>query len=173
MKIFFRRIHLYLSLAAGLVIFTCCLTGAILVFEKDIQMALNKSRYYVVPAETKLSLEQLANSAKQNIPQGNINGIKVYNDNTRSAEISMSLRGNAKNDRSQNVTVYINPYTAQVLDVYSYRETFFYQVFALHRWLLGDSDGAGKYIVGIATTVFLFIIITGIILWWPKTQKIL
>lgn len=173
MKIFFRRIHLYLSLAAGLVIFTCCLTGAILVFEKDIQMALNKNRYYVLPEETKLPLEQLANTAKQNIHQGNINGIKAYTDNARSVEISMSMRGKTKNDRSQNVTVYINPYTGKILDVYSYRETFFFQVFALHRWLLGDSDSAGKYIVGVATTVFLFIIITGIILWWPKTQKIL
>jgi uncharacterized iron-regulated membrane protein len=46
MKIFFRRIHLYLSFAAGLVILIACLTGALLVFEKDITMAANKERYY-------------------------------------------------------------------------------------------------------------------------------
>ena len=44
MKIFFRRIHLYLSLAAGLVILIACLTGAILVFEKEAQMALHRDR---------------------------------------------------------------------------------------------------------------------------------
>jgi uncharacterized iron-regulated membrane protein len=43
----------------------------------------------------------------------------------------------------------------------------------LHRWLLGGSKSIGKYIVGIATLLFLVILITGIILWWPKTKKIL
>jgi uncharacterized iron-regulated membrane protein len=31
----------------------------------------------------------------------------------------------------------------------------------------------GKYIVGISTAIFLFIILTEIILWWPKTDRIL
>jgi uncharacterized iron-regulated membrane protein len=39
----------------------------------------------------------------------------------------------------------------------------------LHRWLLaGDT---GKLIVGISTSIFLFILITGIILWWPEKKK--
>lgn len=173
MKIFFRRIHLYLSLAAGLVIFICCATGALLVFEKDMQTAFNKSRYYVTPAAQKLPLEQLMTYAQQHLLNTNINSVKVYTDNTRSAEISMSIKEKKKDAPPQNVTAYINPYTGQVLDIYSYRETFFYQVFALHRWLLGGSKSMGKYIVGVATFIFLFILITGIILWWPKTQRIL
>lgn len=173
MKIFFRRIHLYLSLAAGLVILICCTTGAILVFERDIQMALNKSRYYVEPTAQKLPLEQLTIYAQQHLPNSTINGVKVYTDHTRSAEVSMSMKGKKKDAPPQNITVYINPYTGQVLDVYNYRDTFFYQVFALHRWLLGGSKSIGKYIVGVATFIFLFILLTGIILWWPKTKKVL
>jgi len=42
---------------------------------------------------------------------------------------------------------------------------------SLHRWLLGGDTG--KLIVGICTLLFLFILITGIILWWPKTKNIL
>src|SRR5215213_3899716 len=44
---------------------------------------------------------------------------------------------------------------------------------AMHRWLLGSNNGPGKYITGISTLLFLFILITGIILWWPKTKNIL
>jgi uncharacterized iron-regulated membrane protein len=44
---------------------------------------------------------------------------------------------------------------------------------SLHRWLLGGSDSIGKTITGISTLIFLFILITGIILWWPKTKNIL
>jgi uncharacterized iron-regulated membrane protein len=68
-------------------------------------------------------------------------------------------------------TAFFNPYTGELVGIFNYRESFFYTMFSLHRWLLaGDT---GKMIVGVSTLIFLFIIITGIILWWPKTNRIL
>ena len=191
MKVFFRRIHLYLSFAAGLVILICCLTGAILVFEKDLMMAFNKERYYVEAAGAKLSADTLVSKVKQNYPGAKVNGIKLYEAADRSAEVSVSFPpkkdAKAKSEapkpkegakpvapqRQPGFTIFINPYTGQVVDKYSYSETGFYTVFALHRWLLGGNDSIGKLIVGISTFIFLFILITGIVLWWPKTKKIL
>lgn len=43
----------------------------------------------------------------------------------------------------------------------------------MHRWLLGGQNSVGKLIVGVATAIFLFVILTGLILWWPKTKRIL
>lgn len=188
MKIFFRRIHLYLSLAAGLVILVACLTGAILVFEKDLQMAMSKKRYYVEAGTTRLPLAQVAKAVKDSFPTAKINGIKLYEAANRSAEVAVAFP--QKNDgkgeapkakeerkgppqRQPGFTVFVNPYTGQILEKYSYRETGFYQVFAMHRWLLGGEGSVGKYIVGVATAIFLFILLTGIILWWPKTRKIM
>ncbi|HYC30016.1 MAG TPA: PepSY-associated TM helix domain-containing protein, partial [Chitinophagaceae bacterium] len=88
MKVFFRRIHLYLSLAAGLVILICCLTGAILVFEKDLQMALNKDRYYVDAAGEKLPVTALVKKVKDSFPNAKINAVKLYAKAERSAEIN-------------------------------------------------------------------------------------
>ena len=193
MKVFFRRIHLYLSLAAGLVILVCCLTGAILVFEKDLQMAANKHRYYVEQGATRLTLDQLAAGIRTSHPQFKINNVKVYDDPARSVEFGVAAKpkkeqgaataapaegkgkekGAAPKGRQPGFTLFVNPYTGEVLEQYSYRETFFYQVFALHRWLLGGEGSIGKYIVGVSTLVFLFILLTGIILWWPKTRAIL
>lgn len=191
MKVFFRRIHLYLSLAAGLVILVACGTGAILVFEKELQMAFNKSRYYVEPQGQKRSISQLTDVVKKQFAGSKINGVKLYENPERSAEINISAPqkeeaakpaaaaqqrgpgGRPPGGRQPGFTVFINPYTGAVLEKYSYQQTAFYQVFALHRWLLGKPDSAGKYIVGISTLIFLFIIITGIILWWPKTKRIL
>ena len=76
MKIFFRRIHLYLSLAAGIVILIACLTGAILVFEKDLQMALNKKRYYVTAQGTHLPVERLLNNVNEKMPSELSGGMK-------------------------------------------------------------------------------------------------
>jgi uncharacterized iron-regulated membrane protein len=188
MKIFFRRIHLYLSLAAGLVILVCCFTGAVLVFEKDLQMAMNSKRYYVEAAQGKLSIDQLVQGVKAAYPTARVNGIRVYEAPTRSTEVSVNFPG--KNEaaaptvqlkdkkpkieqRQPGFTIFVNPYTGEVLEKYSYRETWFYTMFSLHRWLLGGEGSIGKYIVGVSTFIFLFILLTGIILWWPKTKKIL
>lgn len=191
MKVFFRRIHLYLSFAAGLVILICCLTGAILVFEKDLQMAFNKERYYVEAVGTKLSADSLVSKVKQAFPDAKVNGIKLYDAVDRSAEVSVAFppKKDAKAkaeapkpkegakpaapQRQPGFTIFVNPYTGQALEKYSYSETGFYTVFALHRWLLGGNNSIGKLIVGISTFIFLFILLTGIILWWPKTKRIM
>ena len=190
MKVFFRRIHLYLSLAAGLVILICCLTGAILVFEKDLQMAFNKDRYYVKAEGERQSLDVLAAGIKQQFPEMKINSVKTFAALDRSVEFSIAPGGKqaqkpgtpAKQEAAKTktpapkqpgFTIFVNPYSGEILEKYSYRETFFYQVFALHRWLLGGEGSIGKLIVGISTFIFLFILLTGIILWWPKTKKIL
>ena len=71
------------------------------------------------------------------------------------------------------LTAFVNPYTAEVIELYNPRQGFFYGTMALHRWLLGSNSGPGKYITGISTLFFVIILITGIILWCPKTKKIL
>lgn len=136
MKIFFRRIHLYLSLGAGLVILTACATGAILVFEKELQMAFNKSRYYVAQTGRKAPVTELVKTASENFPDCRINSIKIYSDAGRSAEINFSAperntadgveksKGPQPPQRQPGFTIFLNPYTGGVLEKYSYRQTF-------------------------------------------------
>ena len=90
MKIFFRRIHLYLALAASLVFFVQCLTGTVLVFEEEITRALHPERYSVaVPAgQPRLALAQLAAQFKQAHPKDKIQGFKVYADPARTVELT-------------------------------------------------------------------------------------
>jgi uncharacterized iron-regulated membrane protein len=204
MKVFFRNIHLYLSLAAGLVIMVVCATGAILVFEKEMQQSLYPERYRVESGSQAVSLEQMIAGLQKKVPSAQINSIKIYSDPARTVEIGYKEEkqekaenkpsaeapaGNntGKNDKAVDgkkapekgkeggpgggSQAFINPYTAQVAALQSQRSPFFFTVFSLHRWLLaGDT---GKLIVGISTSFFLFILITGIILWWPQNKKIL
>lgn len=196
MKIFFRTIHLYLSLAAGAVIMIACLTGAILVFEKELQVAFNHDRYYSSAAGDPLPLDELVKRVKQQYPEARTGDIRIWADPTRNAEIGITMKpaGEQAEGRGKDAgsgkklekakagaegggrathTAFVSRIDGRVVELYSYRETFFYQVFALHRWLLGSSTGIGKYIVGVSTFIFLFILLTGIILWWPKTRRIL
>lgn len=180
---------------------TACFTGAVLVFEKELQQAFNQDRYFVKPSGTLLPPEQLISSVKQKAPGAKVSGIKIYADPERTVEIGLSLskEGNAgkpsaeksfeanKRDKNQQAgkqrapegsgrathTAFVNPYNGQVIELYSYRNTFFFTMFSLHRWLLGGENSIGKVITGVSTLIFLFILITGIILWWPKNRRIL
>jgi len=90
MKVLFRRLHLYLALAAGLVFFVQCLSGTVLIFEEEITHALHAERYAVaVPAgQPRFSLAQLANQFQQANPKDKILGFKVYADPARTVEVT-------------------------------------------------------------------------------------
>lgn len=201
MKIIFRNIHLYLSLAAGLVIMSCCFSGAILVFEKELQEGFNKHRYFVQEQPLHLPLEHLVTNVKSKFASAKISSVRVYTNPKRSVEIGVSLADDdigtkpqksavkidsntdfplrAENNKPlqpaarTNYTAFVNPYSGEVIELYNYRKSFFFTMFSLHRWLLGSDSGIGKNITGIATFIFLFIISTGIILWWPRNKAIL
>ena len=94
MKVFFRRIHLYLGLVSGLFLVVVCLTGSILVFEEELTHALNPERYTVAAATTpRLSLTQLTEAVRAARSKAKINAIKVYADPTRTVEISLAGSG--------------------------------------------------------------------------------
>ncbi|MBF9254346.1 PepSY domain-containing protein [Pontibacter sp. 172403-2] len=189
MKVFFRSIHLYLSLASGLVIGLVCLTGAALVFEKEFQAALYPERYKVEAGATRVPLEQLVAEVQQQVPGAQVTSVKVYDDPTRTVELSYAKKeakqktgGNAgapgkekgkggHGKKGRGSQAFLNPYTGQITGMSEGRMPFFDTMFSLHRWLL--LDDLGKLIVGCSTFLFLFIILTGLILWWPKQMKML
>jgi len=90
MNVFFRRIHLYLALACGLVFFVQCLSGTVLVFEEEITHLLRPERYTVaVPAgQPRLPLAQLASQFSQAHPKDKLMAFKVYADPARTVELT-------------------------------------------------------------------------------------
>ena len=177
MKVFFRRIHLYLAMVAGLVITVTCFTGAILVFEKELMQAFNQQRYFNKGVGERQTADQLIAATKAANPSANITGIKVYSDAWRNAEISLQKeegRNKGVKDGKKKGTkliAFVDPYSAEIIELYDHKRSFFYFVMDLHRWMLGKETG--KLIVGISTIIFLFILLTGIILWWPANRAIL
>lgn len=191
MKVFFRRIHLYLGLAAGLVIMVSCFTGAMLVFEEELQHAFHHERYYVQGKGEMLPLAMLESNLKASVPAAKFGSMKLYSDPSRTVEIAYTIEkkgpkekeGKPKQQKKEerkpepgkgaenNWRAFMNPYTGEVVELYRHSDSFFYTMFALHRWLLAGSTG--KLITGISTMIFLFILITGIVLWWPKNKAIL
>ncbi len=184
MKVFFRRIHLYLGLAAGLIIMNSCLTGMVLAFQEELEHLFYAERYYIEPAQTKLPIQQMIASLHQQVPEAHVFTVKLYTDPTRSTELNFrkekpkeaSATGTqagkeARKGKEGNRRAFVNPYTGQVIDIYSPHDSFFHSIEDFHRRLVGGS--VGKTIVGISTLFFLFILITGLVLWYPPTKVIL
>jgi len=197
MKVFFRTIHLYLSLAAGVVIFCSCLTGTMLVFEKEIQQALHPQRYFVKPQEKRLPLADLTAGVLRQIPKSKLATVMVYDDPERAVEVALIVPekkgkkpagapktekhtgahdkkdAKPKDTERSNLTAFVNPYTGQIVDQFNRRQTFLYSVEMFHRYLLGGKNSLGDWVISLSTLFFLVILITGVILWWPKTKVIM
>ena len=67
--------------------------------------------------------------------------------------------------------VFVNPYTAAITGELNPRDNFFKTVEKLHRGLVAGPTG--KLVMGVNATIFLFILGTGLVLWWPTARKVL
>ncbi len=171
MKKIFKKIHLWVSIPFGLVITLICFSGAMLVFEKEITEHIQHDLYFVkeVKEET-LPIDSLLSRVESHIdPEVKITGITISSDPERSYKVNLS--------KPRRAAIYIDQYSGEVKGK-GERLDFFNKMFRLHRWLLDTrpEDGTifwGKVIVGTSTILFVVILITGAIIWIPKSKAAL
>lgn len=169
MRPFFHQLHLVLSIPFGLVITVICLTGATLVFEKEITEFFRRDLYTVDPiASETLPLEVLAARVADTLPDSvSVTGITVFSDPRKAYQVHLS--------QPRRASIGIDPYTGAIKGRWE-RPAFFTCMFKLHRWLLdrkepGETVFAGKQIVGISTLVLIVILLSGLAIWMPRTRK--
>ncbi|MBC8618229.1 PepSY domain-containing protein [Parabacteroides faecis] len=170
MRKLFAKIHLWLSIPFGIIIAIVCLTGAILVFETEILEICYPSRYFVKEVKGEpLPPAALLNAARQQLPDSvKINGLRVMQDPKRTYQVVLP---------GKKAAAFINPYTAEITGIDD-GQGFFMQMMRLHRWLLDtykrdDSFALGKAVVGYSTLVLAFILISGLVIWYPRNKKAL
>ncbi len=170
MRKFFATIHLWLSIPFGVIIAVVCLTGAVLVFEKELLEVCYPSRYFVreVKGEV-LPPADLMREARRQLPDSvQLNGLRVFPDPERTWQVVLP---------GKKATAFIDPYTGEIMGVDD-GQGFFMQMMRLHRWLLDEykRDGGfswGKSLVGYASLVLAVILVSGIVIWVPRNWKVL
>ena len=156
-----RILHLWLGLFSGLIVLIVSITGCIYVFVDEIESITKKEFFYVEPQQKeKLSLHELKLIAEARLGE-EVRIMAVYTDPDR------SFIGNARGgDPEFDYRIYLNPYTGEVLKVVDMKKDFLNTVVEIHySLLLGDT---GTRMISYAVSVFVILLITGIILWWPK-----
>lgn len=159
-------LHLWLGVASSLILFVVCLTGTIYTFRTEIEEMIEPQKYNIKAADEKYDIAELITMVEAET-QGKVNRIGFTEKVSRPYEIN--IKTSDEDRRGTNFMV--NPYTGEVLgDTKGPASEFFMTVFKLHRWLLLDMK-IGRPIVGVATLIFTFLCISGLILWLPKKIK--
>lgn len=162
----FLKIHQLLGLATGIVVFVVSITGCLWVFKEEIQ-SVYKKQFNISPspgsaliAPTKAKI-----LAQQVFPGKAVHGT-LYGREGDPVEV-IFYEAEPEFYRS----VFLDPYSGEVLHAEDHDSGFFAFVLDGHMnlWL---PDEVGSKIVGISVLLFMAILISGIILWWPKKNLI-
>lgn len=171
MKKLLHKIHLWFSIPLGIIITVICFTGAMLVFEQDITRALNRNLYEVEIPKNKERLKpsEIISIVNEKYKEMDISSVRIPYSAEETYQISFNKGGKK--------VLFVNPYSGESLG-WSKSYPFFQTMRKTHRWLMDipqskGSMSTGKMIVGISTIVMTIILVTGIVIWIPKTAKAL
>jgi len=157
-----RFLHKWLGLTSGLIVFIVSITGSIFCFHDEIKDLTRDYRKVKVESKSYVLASELQSKAKELFPTATADMIVFYGKD-RPAIVYSSI-----NDKPYNL--YFNPYSGKFLKQESIEDDFFAIVEDLHMHLWLPPE-IGKHIVGISTIIFIVMLISGIILWWPKKRK--
>ncbi|MEH3115424.1 PepSY-associated TM helix domain-containing protein [Pedobacter terrae] len=161
-KRWFGKWHLYIGIIAGAIVAFVGLTGSILVFQDEIDRALNPELFKVQAQKQKLQVEEIVPLIKKNYPKLRIDYLMLNNfKNPNEAYSVLDLKSNEE--------TFINPYTGKIGGKRIHTSSFIHIVTELHRTLL--IPVAGRYICGLASLCLLILTISGLRLWIPRKWK--
>lgn len=159
-------LHLTAGAVAGIVILLMSATGVLLTYQRQI-VAWADSGIRVEIAEKRAPVAALLATAAAVAPDAKPTTVTFRADPGAPASVALG-RGRS---------LYVNPYTAASLgEGATGVRSFFRTVTDLHRWLaLKDaSRETGKLVTGASNLLFLFLVLSGMVLWlprrWTRTQ---
>jgi uncharacterized iron-regulated membrane protein len=164
----FRKVlfwcHLITGVLAGLVVLIMSVTGVLLTYEKQIILWADTRNYQVAPSTPgapRLSVEALLVKVREIQPDATPSAVTLRSDASMPASLAVS----------GGRTLFANPYTGEILgEGAKGTRAFFRFVTDWHRWLgaNGDNRAAARAITGACNLGFLFLVMSGFYLWWPK-----
>ncbi len=150
-------IHRWTALVVGIILLCTAASGASLVFEGAIDRALHPSQWHVMPAGAALSIDTIVARVAAKYPGGKIAAISPS-----------SVPDRAWTLNAGGLTVFVSPYTGEITGTRTPLESQGMLSRRLHVFHVELFAGKiGREIVGVATAIALFLVLTGIILWWP------
>jgi uncharacterized iron-regulated membrane protein len=158
------KIHLWLGLTSGLLVFIIAITGCIYAFQVEIQDLTQPFRFVERKATAFLPPSILKAAAEEKLSGKHIHAVQ-YNGPDRAAQVIYYSY-----DPDYYYIVYVNPYTADVTMIKDMDADFFRFILDGHFYLWLPPE-IGQPVAASATLVFVVMLVSGIVLWWPRKKK--
>jgi uncharacterized iron-regulated membrane protein len=172
-RIIVEKLHLWLGLGSGIVVLIVSVTGCLFVFQQEINNYYYRKQLYVTPENhATLPVSELKKTAQAALGANKaISNITTYTDRDHAWEF-MTYKGNDTaltyfGSMEYYEAAMVNPYTGKVTGIIDYKHNFFSVIKAIH-WSLLLGNSIGQPIVGWSVFIFVILLITGLIMWWPK-----
>lgn len=153
-----RQVHLWLGLATGIIVFIISITGCIFVFEEEIRN-FSKQEELFIPIQQKpfIGVAKIVLNFQKAEPDQKITSVKI---DQKASNAPVELTTKKK-------TYQFNPYDGSLIN--SEKQDWLTTVRKLHTsLLLGET---GSFIQKWSVVIFTLMLLTGIILWFPKRIK--
>ena len=157
-------IHLAVGASAALVVLMMAVTGVVLTYERQLNEWARRG-YRAAAAEPDaqpLPADVLVERAASAAPERRPSALLVQADPLAPAAVRFGRRQ----------TLYVDRYSGEIRgDGDTRMRRFLRGVMYWHRWfaLEDDKQAIGRAITGAANLGFLFLVVSGLYLWWPRT----
>jgi uncharacterized iron-regulated membrane protein len=157
-------IHLSVGLTVGTIVAIMSATGISIAFEREILNWIDRDLKTIVAPDTsaRMTFDQLDAAVATQHPN--------FKTTTRIAPRALDQAYEYRAGRDG--TLYVNPYTGAAVEPKSNAARDVLRTLTeWHRWLGMEGQGreTGKLITGIANLGFLFLCISGLYMWWPRS----
>jgi len=151
------NLHLWIGIASAILLLLAGASGALLVFEAQIDRALNPKLARVTPTGTTLSLTELKAALERQYPGSRVLAFDISDsDDTSYGAYLLPPSGSGMN-------LAVDQHTGKALGAWDDRR-FTRQLRRFHTHLLAGEIGSA--IVGWSAVILLFLCISGLFLWW-------
>jgi hypothetical protein len=160
----FRRVHMWAALIASPFAIIAVLTGLFYVATPQIEHWRYDSLEQVVPQGQPHPLDELVSAAVQQAPVGaQLNAVFIAPSEGASVKVLFML------PNAEQISLYVNPYTAKVIGRLAEADRFSVWAKKLHsRLLQGES---WRWMIELAASWLLVMLVSGVYLWWPSAGQ--
>ncbi|WP_419808614.1 PepSY-associated TM helix domain-containing protein [Sphingomonas sp.] len=155
-----RRWHFYAGLFCIPFVLWLALTGSIYLFRPQIEALIDRPYAHVIPAAAprRSAADQVA-AAVAAVPGATLHRYQLPDTPEQAVQVIVGQAG-------RETRVYVHPGTLAVLKTVGEQDRLMRIVFRLHGELLAGD--VGSYVVELAASWTIVMILTGLVLWWPR-----
>jgi uncharacterized iron-regulated membrane protein len=162
-------LHLTAGIAVAAIILIMSVTGVALTYQRQMQYWADTRHFRAAPAPGQSPLPTPDLVASVEAALSTTAPVQITTVTWRAApSLPVALGAGSR-------TYYANPYTGELYGEGTGQRmrTFFSSMVGWHRWLAleGDRRATGRAVTGAANLIFLFIVVSGLYLWWPRSLR--